>query len=134
MKFKLSNIIFLLLILLSLFLIIYPNIKNKQNDKKLEQQLYAEKYCIQGYKYGIKYLYDKNLVRTDTVVYFNTDSIIYPNEKIFDADDFFFASYKYCIIDAYQKGYLIKRDSLLEEMLYDYYNIKMIYYKNINKK
>lgn len=138
-KIILSIIISILCIFLIFFVLLshIKNINNINKNVELKKEMCVEIVCLDGYKYGIKYLISKNFVRTDTVVIFDIDCINCPinkNSKKSTVEDIFFESFKYCIMDSYQKGFLIKRDSLLEEMLSDYYTIKMDYYKNINKK
>lgn len=130
-----TKILMTLLLIIVMFIgyLIYVHIQNIKYLNNINVELVS----LKGYNYGVKYLYSKNLVRTDTVVNFEMENIPIPINKSVDEctyDDLFFTSFKYCIIDAYHKGYLIKKDSLLQEMLNDYYTIKMNYINNLNKQ
>jgi len=88
---------------------------------------------FQGYEYGKKYLNDRNLL-SQGIVLPMLNGIVYPLDKPMDSckfEDYFFAAFKLCLVEAYTKNYLkTKNDEIALKLILDDFNsIKTDYYK-----
>ena len=143
MKESTKKVIFITLLssalLFTLGFSFYVEHKTRSVDQKMKNfnaKMYGELSSAEGYKYGVKYLYDRNLVRRDTTVTFTMEGMTLPVNKTFDSctfEDYFFKGFKHCLTDAYVKGYLIKKDSIVEKMMFDFDSIETDYFNTFKK-
>lgn len=92
---------------------------------------------FQGYEYGKKYLNDKNLL-SQGIVLPMLNGIVHPLNKPMDSckfEDYFFAAFELCLVEAYTKNYLKTKnnETALRLMLDDFNSIKTDYFKKLKK-